>query len=67
MVLGPAIEPLAPETDQAMAAFRRLKTRLLDSTLIVWMGGFGRTPRISNEAGGTIAPPRSQRLDRRRH
>jgi uncharacterized protein (DUF1501 family) len=39
--------------DQGMAALiSDLKERgLLDSTLIIWMGEFGRTPRINNNAG----------------
>ena len=46
-----------------------LKERgLLDSTLIVWMGEFGRTPKIN---GNTRTRPLSQRLvhgaGRRRH
>ena len=44
---------LAPETDRAMAALASdLQSRgLLDSTLIIWMGEFGRTPRLSNKGG----------------
>jgi uncharacterized protein (DUF1501 family) len=43
----------APETDRAMAALvSDLKSRgLLDSTLIVWMGEFGRTPRHGPKGG----------------
>jgi uncharacterized protein (DUF1501 family) len=47
------LNTLAPDTDRAMAALTAdLKTRgLLDSTLIVWMGEFGRTPKVSNKGG----------------
>ncbi|MBS0261131.1 MAG: DUF1501 domain-containing protein [Planctomycetes bacterium] len=42
-------ESLAPRADQALAALLEdLSGRgLLDETLVVWMGDFGRTPRIS--------------------
>jgi hypothetical protein len=44
---------LAPETDRAMAALvADLKARgLLESTLIVWMGEFGRTPKHGPKGG----------------
>ncbi|VTR99179.1 DUF1501 domain-containing protein [Tuwongella immobilis] len=44
---------LLPLTDQAVSAFLEdLDDRgLLDSTLVVWMGEFGRTPRINKLAG----------------
>jgi hypothetical protein len=44
---------LLPELDKAMAALvHDLRLRgLLDSTLVVWMGEFGRTPRINQNAG----------------
>lgn len=44
---------LATEIDQAMAALLQdLKKRgLLDQTLVVWGGEFGRTPRISGTEG----------------
>jgi hypothetical protein len=44
---------LLPPLDQGMAALvGDLADRgLLDSTLIVWMGEFGRTPRINQNAG----------------
>jgi uncharacterized protein (DUF1501 family) len=44
---------LMSQVDVGMAALLRdLKERgLLDSTLIVWMGEFGRTPWINNNAG----------------
>lgn len=44
---------LLPPLDQGMAALvADLADRgLLDSTLIVWMGEFGRTPRINQNAG----------------
>jgi uncharacterized protein (DUF1501 family) len=46
-------ERLAPPTDQALAAFLgELDDRgLLDDTLVVCMGEFGRTPRINGNAG----------------
>ncbi|WP_337174200.1 DUF1501 domain-containing protein [Paludisphaera sp.] len=44
---------LLPDLDQGMAALTAdLADRgLLDSTLVVWMGEFGRTPRINQNAG----------------
>ena len=44
---------LVPPMDQAFAALLDdLATRgLLDSTLVVWMGDFGRTPIINKDAG----------------
>jgi hypothetical protein len=47
------VKTLSQTLDQAMPALLGdLGTRgLLDSTLVVWMGDFGRTPRI-NERGG---------------
>ncbi len=44
---------LLPELDQGMSALVAdlAQRRLLDSTLIVWMGEFGRTPRINQNAG----------------
>ena len=44
---------LSAETDVGMAALTDdLERRgLLDSTLIIWMGEFGRTPQISSGAG----------------
>jgi len=43
------------ETDQASAALiQDLKDRgLLDSTLVVWGGEFGRTPMVENRDGGS--------------
>ena len=42
-------DSLAPRTDQTFAALLddMAQRRMLDDTLIVWMGDFGRTPRIS--------------------
>lgn len=42
-----------PEMDQAMSALiEDLATRgLLESTVVLWMGEFGRTPRINGDAG----------------
>jgi uncharacterized protein (DUF1501 family) len=47
------LNTLAPQTDRAMAALTAdLQARgLLDDTLIVWMGEFGRTPKLSNKGG----------------
>ena len=47
------LERKLPELDQGMAAlFSDLAERgLLDSTVILWMGEFGRTPRINGGAG----------------
>jgi hypothetical protein len=44
---------LVPPMEQAYAALLDdLEERgLLDSTLVVWMGEFGRTPKINNDAG----------------
>ena len=44
---------LLPPLDQAYAALvRDLADRgLLDSTLVVWMGDFGRTPKVNSSAG----------------
>ncbi len=51
---------LLPELDKAMAALVDDLSRsgLLDSTLVVWMGEFGRTPRI-NQNGGRDHWPKS--------
>jgi hypothetical protein len=47
------VKQLSQQCDPAMAALvHDLKHRgLLDSTLIVWMGEFGRTPRITQRGG----------------
>jgi Protein of unknown function (DUF1501) len=44
---------LLPELDKAMGALVAdlAQRSLLDSTMIVWMGEFGRTPRINQNAG----------------
>jgi len=44
---------LLPELDRGMSALVADLARngLLDSTLVVWMGEFGRTPRINQNAG----------------
>jgi Protein of unknown function (DUF1501) len=44
---------LLPELDQGMSALISdlAARRLLDTTTIVWMGEFGRTPRINQNAG----------------
>jgi hypothetical protein len=46
-------ESRLPRLDQAYAALLRdLEARgLLDTTLVVWMGDFGRTPKINSSAG----------------
>jgi hypothetical protein len=48
-----AARELMPQVDQGMSALiGDLQTRgLLDSTLVIWMGEFGRTPRINNNGG----------------
>jgi uncharacterized protein (DUF1501 family) len=48
-----ALQKKLPELDKAMTALvTDLKDRgLYDSTAIVWMGEFGRTPRINGNAG----------------
>jgi hypothetical protein len=49
----PALKKLIPPVDQGTAALLSdLKTRgLLERTLVVWMGEFGRMPRINLTAG----------------
>jgi len=44
---------LAPPADRAFAALLDdlAQRGLLDDTLVVWMGEFGRSPRINKEAG----------------
>lgn len=44
---------LLPQLDQGMSALVEdlAASGLLDSTLVVWMGEFGRTPRINENAG----------------
>jgi uncharacterized protein (DUF1501 family) len=51
---------LLPQLDKGMGALVEdlARTGLLDSTLVVWMGEFGRTPRI-NQNGGRDHWPRS--------
>lgn len=46
-------DELLPPSDQAFAALiEDLEDRgLLDSTLVVWMGEFGRTPKINGDGG----------------
>ncbi len=46
-------DTLLPTTDQAVPALiKDLEQRgMLDDTLVVWMGEFGRTPKINNDAG----------------
>jgi len=48
-----AVSKLCGTLDPAWATLMNdLRTRgLLDSTLIVWMGEFGRTPKINKDAG----------------
>jgi len=49
----PSLETKLPELDQAMSALvSDLDERgLLESTAIIWMGEFGRTPRINGNTG----------------
>ncbi len=49
----PALKKLIPPVDQGTAALLAdLKDRgLLDRTLVIWMGEFGRQPRINRTAG----------------
>jgi uncharacterized protein (DUF1501 family) len=49
----PTLQKLIPPVDQGMAALLGdLKVRgLLDNTLVIWMGEFGRTPRVNLTAG----------------
>ncbi len=49
----PRVKELAGQVDQPLAyLLTDLKQRgLLDSTLVVWMGEFGRTPKINPRAG----------------
>jgi hypothetical protein len=48
-----AARELMPHLDAGMAALLTdLKERgLLDTTLVIWMGEFGRTPRVNNDGG----------------
>jgi uncharacterized protein (DUF1501 family) len=49
----PTLKKLIPPVDQGTAALLTdLKARgLLDKTLVIWMGEFGRTPRVNLTAG----------------
>jgi uncharacterized protein (DUF1501 family) len=49
----PTLKKLIPPVDQGTAALLAdLKARgLLDKTLVIWMGEFGRTPRVNLTAG----------------
>src|SRR5258708_28030673 len=51
----PKVKELSREVDPAMSTLvRDLGERgLLDSTLVIWMGEFGRHPRITNKNGNT--------------
>jgi hypothetical protein len=51
----PQVKKLSQEVDPAMSALvADLKERgLLDSTLVIWMGEFGRHPAITNKNGQT--------------
>jgi hypothetical protein len=51
--IQPAISKLAKDSDQALGALiRDLKQRgMLDDTLVVWGGEFGRTPTVEGRAG----------------
>jgi uncharacterized protein (DUF1501 family) len=52
----PQVKRLSQEVDPAMSALiTDLKGRgLLDSTLVIWMGEFGRHPRITSTKGGPV-------------
>jgi|SRR5262245_6009870 len=52
-VVGDAAKGLMGQVDRGMAALLRdLKDRgLLDTTLVVWMGEFGRTPNVNRNGG----------------
>src|SRR5258708_40131623 len=52
----PRVKTLSREVDPAMSTLiGDLKSRgLLDSTLVIWMGDFGRHPRITSK-GGRVA------------
>ena len=55
-----AAKGLMTQVDRAMAALvRDLKDRgLFDSTLVVWMGEFGRTPQVNRDGGRDhFSPP----------
>src|SRR4029077_9158614 len=51
----PQVKKLSREVDPAMSTLiADLKSRgLLDSTLVIWMGEFGRHPKIGSPKGGT--------------
>ena len=66
----PSRKRLLPELDKGMGALvADLAQRgLLDNTMIVWMGEFGRTPRINQNAGRDHWPRSWSVVDgRRRH
>ncbi|MDP6359982.1 MAG: DUF1501 domain-containing protein, partial [Planctomycetota bacterium] len=48
-----AMSTTGPQLDRGLSALMRdLRSRgMLERTLIVWMGEFGRTPRVNNNAG----------------
>ena len=58
-IVETAAEPV-PETDQPVAALiKDLKQRgLLDDTLVIWGGEFGRTPMNEARNGSTVPRPR---------
>lgn len=53
-ILSTSLRRKCPETDTGMSALvADLRTRgLLDSTLVIWMGEFGRTPQINRGGDG---------------
>ena len=67
------IKKLSGQIDTPIAALvADLEARgLLDSTLVIWMGEFGRTPKITTKGGAGRPRPLSPRLEhrplRRRH
>src|SRR5258708_30553820 len=55
----PKVKELSREVDPALSTLiTDLKSRgLLDSTLVIWMGEFGRHPKIGSPKGRTPRPP----------
>ena len=63
------VKRLCGVLDPAWATLLRdLKDRgLLETTLVVWMGEFGRTPKINGAAGAITTPDLERGAGRRRH
>src|SRR5207302_8747332 len=55
----PQVKRLSREVDPAMSTLiNDLKDRgLLDNTLVIWMGEFGRHPKITSNKGGPVGRP----------